>query len=79
MSRLVVKRESGDDTEYLTRVKELRLQVDSLDEHVIELLGKRMELAKTMGELKRENNISAFQPARWKRVFKSRWDLLTLS
>lgn len=72
LGRLSCKSESSESIEYQTRIKELRLEVDSIDEHIIRLLGKRMEIAKKMGELKRKNNISILQPQRWKEIIVSR-------
>jgi chorismate mutase len=70
--RLTLKSEVSDSNEYKTRIEELRLEVDSIDEHIIELLGKRMEIAKKMGDLKRKNNVSTLQPERWKEIIQSR-------
>lgn len=70
--RLILKSEVSDSDEFQTRIKELRIEVDSIDEHIIELLGKRMEIAKKMGVLKRKNNVSTLQPERWKEILQSR-------
>ena len=72
ISRLTPKRESSDSMEFSARIKELRLEVDSIDDHIIKLLGKRMEIAGKMGDLKRSNNISTLQPGRWKEIIATR-------
>jgi chorismate mutase len=72
IKRLKVKSETGDSREFQIRIKELRHEVDNLDEHLIKLLGKRMEIAEEMGRLKRKNNISILQPHRWKEILDSR-------
>lgn len=72
ISRLTLKSESSSEVEYTTRIKELRLEIDSIDEHLIQLLGNRMKIAKQMGELKRRNNISTLQPNRWKEIIENR-------
>ncbi len=72
ITRLTVKSETGDSREYEIRIKELRHEVDHLDENLIQLLGKRMEIAEKMGDLKRRNNISVFQPHRWEEIINSR-------
>jgi len=72
ISRLTLKSESSSEVEYTTRIKELRLEIDSIDEHLIQLLGSRMNIAKQMGELKRRNDISILQPHRWKEIIESR-------
>jgi chorismate mutase len=72
ISRLTVKRESSDDSEFLARLKELRVEVDNIDEHVIRLIGKRMEIVRKMGDIKRRRNISTLQPQRWLEILTSR-------
>ncbi|GBD96138.1 phospho-2-dehydro-3-deoxyheptonate aldolase [bacterium BMS3Abin06] len=72
INRLTIKSETGDSNEYRTRIKELRMEVDNIDEHLIALLGKRMEIAGKMGDLKRRNNISTYQPQRWKEIIAGR-------
>jgi chorismate mutase len=72
INRLTRKTELSKDEEYQTRMKELRLEVDHLDEHLIEILGKRMSIAEDMGYLKRKRQISPFQPHRWEEIVASR-------
>ena len=70
-----VKTELSDDGEFQIRMKELRLEVDLIDSHFIELLCKRMEIASKMGALKRKYNISPLQPHRWEDIVVSRLDV----
>ena len=39
-----------------------------LDDNIIELLAKRMEISAELGRYKAENNIPIFQPERWQKV-----------
>ena len=50
----------------------LRLQMDSIDEQVIELLHTRMTLARQIGLHKWENGMTILQMERWKEVFDTR-------
>jgi chorismate mutase len=70
--RLTLKRELSNNEEYRIRIKELRSEIDDIDEHIIQLLGKRMDIARKMGILKKMNNISILQPHRWTEILKSR-------
>lgn len=72
MDRLTVKSELIKSEEYQARIRELRIEVDSLDKQLIEVLGKRMEIVREMGDLKRRNNISTLQPHRWNEIVVSR-------
>ncbi|MDP6523827.1 MAG: bifunctional 3-deoxy-7-phosphoheptulonate synthase/chorismate mutase type II [Kiritimatiellia bacterium] len=72
IERLTVKSELIQCEEYQARIKELRFEVDSLDKQLIEVLGKRMEIVREMGDLKRKNGISTLQPGRWNEIVASR-------
>ncbi len=72
IKRLTLKKESTNSKDYRTRISELRLEVDTIDDHLIKLLGKRMKIAEKMGTLKRKNNISILQPQRWEEIIASR-------
>ena len=50
----------------------LRLQMDSIDEQVIELLQARMNLAREIGKYKKNHGMTILQLRRWKEVFKTR-------
>lgn len=50
----------------------LRLQMDSVDEQLVELLAARMDLARSIGRFKKEHGITILQLERWKHVFASR-------
>ena len=53
----------------------LRMQMDSVDEQLVELLAARMDLARSIGQFKKEHGITILQLERWKKVFasRSRW------
>ena len=52
----------------------LRLQMDSIDEQVIELLQARMTLAREIGQYKKSHGMTILQMSRWKEVFETRGD-----
>ena len=43
----------------------MRNQIDQLDDELLQILGKRMQIADAIGTYKKENNITIFQAARW--------------
>ena len=49
-------------------ISELRRQIDIVDDEILELLSRRMNIARTIGIIKRENNMPLFQPDRWNEV-----------
>ena len=46
--------------------------MDSIDEQVIELLQARMNLAREIGQYKKNHGMTILQMQRWKEVFKTR-------
>ena len=50
----------------------MRLQIDSVDEQLMQLLGRRMELAKAIGTIKDKNRWSLLSVARWRDIIVSR-------
>jgi chorismate mutase len=72
INRLTVKREFSNSEEFDSRINELRAQVDHTDEDLIKLLGKRMEIVRQIGVLKRGSNVSALQPKRWQKIIANR-------
>jgi chorismate mutase len=50
----------------------LRMQMDSVDEQLIDLLASRMALAEQIGEVKGKQGITVLQLQRWREVFATR-------
>jgi len=50
----------------------LRDEIDEVDNQIISLLGRRMDLVKQVGEYKRDNNIPPLDSNRWQEVLDSR-------
>ena len=46
--------------------------MDSIDERLVELLSGRMNIARAIGEYKKENGLTVLQLSRWKEIMKSR-------
>jgi chorismate mutase len=57
----VRSREAIDQEE----IRELRANISILDNQVVELFAKRMDLVEQIGHYKKRNNIAIFQPNQW--------------
>ncbi|MCU0461077.1 MAG: chorismate mutase [Bacteroidales bacterium] len=68
--RLILRSPSTSDPRLLDVLGELRQQIDVYDDHLIDLLEKRMKVAETIGRYKKENNITILQSARWDEIVK---------
>ena len=53
-------------------LEQYRKQIDQIDQQIILLLAKRLEIVQKIWEYKKQNNIQPLQPKRWKEVLKTR-------
>lgn len=68
MQDLRVRKETDAETEYSNSLKNLRAQIDVLDNQLIELLGKRMKVSDGIGQLKKRKNVAVLQTKRWNEI-----------
>ncbi|MGB0837681.1 MAG: chorismate mutase [Flavobacteriaceae bacterium] len=67
-------REPKAEGEALEELKELRSEIDVVDNHILETLAERMEIAKKIGQVKKEGNVSVLQNSRWANLFEERME-----
>src|SRR4030042_1349050 len=70
LSRLILRNPSTSDPKLLDVLGELRQQIDIFDDHLIDLIEQRMKVAETIGQYKKENNITILQSVRWDEIVK---------
>ena len=63
--KAITIRGSQDST---TRLEEFRREIDEIDERILSLLSKRMEVARSIGKYKVEQNIPVVQHSRFERI-----------
>lgn len=68
MDDLKIREEEGADIEFKNKLNTFRTQIDVVDHQLIESLGKRMNIADGIGQLKKENNVSILQTKRWNEI-----------
>ncbi len=71
VGHLVARQLTTDDKHFLQSLEFLRRQIDDLDEQLIQLIGSRMKVSEQIGEFKKLNNISVYQPARWNEILEN--------
>jgi len=69
---LVIREVKGDDQKAPHDLEESRRGIDSIDEELINILGKRMDIVRQIGEYKKANNTSVFQKSRWEEIVGQR-------
>lgn len=72
LNNLVMRTPEGDDPTSGVYLGQLREMIDELDHELLEVLGKRMSMAQSIGEFKREHNISILQATRWNEILNQR-------
>ena len=53
-------------------LRDLRIEMDSIDERLVELLSGRMNIARTIGKYKKDHGLTVLQLSRWKEIMRSR-------
>ena len=68
MIDLKVRKKQAASEDYLFELHKLRANIDVLDDKLLGMLGKRMQVADSIGQLKKENNVSILQTNRWNEI-----------
>ncbi|MFM1808668.1 MAG: hypothetical protein RLZZ242_1393 [Bacteroidota bacterium] len=65
---LKVRKPGDDEAEYHAALNQLRSQIDLLDSALLDTLGDRMKVAKSIGQLKKDRNVAVLQSNRWNEI-----------
>jgi chorismate mutase len=68
MEELKIKKTTETASSYREPLENLRAQINVVDDQLIELLGKRMEVADKIGQLKKDENVAVLQSRRWNEI-----------
>lgn len=68
MNDLKIRKKTTDEESYQTELSNLREQIDVIDQGILDSLGKRMNIAKSIGQLKKDNNVAVLQNKRWNEI-----------
>ncbi len=68
MKDLKIRKETDPEVDYNKQLDNLRAQIDVVDNQIIELLGKRMKAADSIGALKKQKNVAVLQSKRWNEI-----------
>ena len=68
VSRLIFR----DTSEHTDRLKDLRQEIDELDNELIDLLAKRMKVCRSIGEYKKESGMTIVQTRRYSEILDKR-------
>jgi chorismate mutase len=59
---------SAVSSEKMTKLDQLRKDIDIIDEELIHILASRMKVAREIGQYKKDNNITILQSSRWNEI-----------
>jgi chorismate mutase len=68
MQDLRIRKETDQEAEFNSELANLRAKIDVVDNQIIELLGKRMQVADGIGQLKKKKNVAVLQSKRWNEI-----------
>ena len=68
MKDLKVRKKTTEEEAYKHELNTLRAQIDVVDQTLLDTLGKRMKVAKEIGNLKLANNVAVLQNKRWNEI-----------
>jgi chorismate mutase len=71
---LVLRKGEVDDPAKLTKLDQLRKQIDVIDDELMHMLSSRMKVSREIGEYKKENGITILQSNRWKEILNKYLD-----
>ena len=72
LENLVVRSHSVTNQDTASSLRDLRSQIDKLDDKLIKVLQDRMDLAELIGIDKKTNDITILQPERWEYILEDR-------
>lgn len=68
MKDLKIREMTIDKEEYQNQLDGFRQKIDNSDQLLLEILGKRMDVAEKIGLLKKSNNVAVLQNKRWNEI-----------
>lgn len=74
LDNLILRKAESENLVINSTLKELRCLIDDFDEKLLNLLENRMQIAKTIGHYKKENDITVLQNKRWSNILEKNLD-----
>ena len=71
IKELVIRKQTSSEETFHQKLNIYRDDLDKIDNHLLALLKNRMDISEQIGHLKRSENVSILQSARWEENLKS--------
>lgn len=72
VSKLIIRNESCEDEVVTNKLSQLRNMIDEIDDDLLNILKKRMQVIEEIGGYKKSLNITIFQLERWQEILRTR-------
>lgn len=72
INELVVRNMSVSDVFELSKLEDMRDQIDEIDQTILDLMSERMFIARMIGRYKLKNHMTIYQPERWNEIIRTR-------
>jgi chorismate mutase len=72
---LELRKAEAENSATINKLSALRKQIDELDHRLIAILAQRMDVAKEIGQVKKESNVAVLQVGRWDELVKERKEM----
>ena len=72
LSSLIIRNSEIENNEFKSSLEELRIQIDDLDNELLDVLKRRMNVAEEIGIHKKEKGVTILQSNRWEELLLSR-------
>jgi len=72
LDNLILRSSTHPNAQFRSALNKLRMEIDSIDKKLVEIVGQRTEIVKEIGRYKKENAVTILQIERWFEILKSR-------
>ena len=72
LEKLIVRKHITADMSKSTELEYLRQLMDTVDTEIVDLVARRMELSERMGMIKKDCNMTVYNPERWRDIVEAR-------
>lgn len=72
---LILRNVTVDDVVFNSLLEKLRHRIDRIDADILSMMAERMNVAREIGQYKKEHNMTIFQLKRWEEILRTRTKL----
>lgn len=72
LNNLILRSSTHPNAQFRSALNKLRMEIDSIDKKLVDMVGQRTEIVKEIGRYKKENAVTILQIERWFEILSSR-------